>query len=362
MGEVERLLCVWVPALAEESPDGATLRRYGELLDALSLLCPFTEAVRPGLMALPVRGPSRFFGGEAAVLETVRATVGDVVGEAVSLGVADGLFCAERAALDGVVVPPGGTESFRRALPLAALGRADLASTGRRLGLTTVGAFADLAPARVAERFDRRALTLHRVARGELAEVPDQRDAGLARRLRRLREAAEVGDVAVGFFGQRGAGEVRAEAAAHRVRHRLGPDAVVVASLRGGRGPEDRARLLPFGAPGEARRPEAPWPGQLRAPAPATTLSHPVAIELRDAEEETVRVSARGSLSGAPAVLLFSARSRREVVWFAGPWPSVERWWAAGRRRAHLQVLLATGEAALVVAEAGRWWLVGIYD
>jgi protein ImuB len=49
-------------------------------------------------------------------------------------------------------------------------------------------------------------------------------------------------------------------------------------------------------------------------------------------------------------------------VWFAGPWPLVERWWASGRRRAHVQVLLDSGEAMLLSAEAGRWWLVGIYD
>ncbi|MDE3064870.1 MAG: DNA polymerase Y family protein, partial [Acidobacteriota bacterium] len=184
----------------------------------------------------------------------------------------------------------------------------------------------------------------------------------LARRLRRLRGETEVGDVAVGFFGQRGAGDLRAEAAAHRVRQRLGPDAVGVATLRGGRGPEDRAALVPFGAPGEPRRAEAPWPGQLRAPAPATTLARPVAVDLRDEADERVRVSARGTLSSPPATLVFSAHARREVTWHAGPWPSVERWWAAARRRAHLQVVLASGEAALLAFEGGRWWLVGIYD
>ena len=38
------------------------------------------------------------------------------------------------------------------------LGRKDLATTCQRLGLHTVGAFADLDPARVGERFNRHAL------------------------------------------------------------------------------------------------------------------------------------------------------------------------------------------------------------
>jgi len=40
----------------------------------------------------------------------------------------------------------------------------------------------------------------------------------------------------------------------------------------------------------------------------------------------------------------------------------VERWWQAPRRRAHLQVLLDSGEAFLVSTESGAWWLTGIYD
>jgi nucleotidyltransferase/DNA polymerase involved in DNA repair len=357
---MERLLAVWVPVLGDESPDGATLRTYLTLLDALVVLCPFTEPVRLGLYVLPVRGPSRFFGGEGAVLDAVTTTVHDVTGVESRLGVADGLFCAELAARRAVVVPRGATDAFRRAQSLDVLGRKDLATTCRRLGLHTVGAFADLDAARVAERFDGHALHLHQVARGEVGELSGQRDARLPARLARLRGETGVLGEQRGFFGQRGAGDDRAEAAAHRVRRRLGADAVVVASLRGGRGPEDRATLVPWGSP-TARRDDAPWPGQLRAPLPATTLAHPVAVELRDADGVPVRVSARGLLSATPVVAVLS-RTRREVVWFAGPWPIVERWWAAARRRAHLQVVLDTGEAALLVAESGRWWLTGIYD
>lgn len=359
---MERLLAVWIETLSAEKPDGSSLRDYLTVLDALTVLCPFTEPVRLGLLVLPVRGPSRFFGGEEAVLRTVRQCVLDLLGCEPSLGVADGLFCAELAARQKVVVPVGETDSFRRAQPLSVLGRRDLTTTCRRLGLHTVGSFADLDAARVAERFSTPVLQLHRVARGELGELGGQRDSRLARRLRTLRGEDELGDEQIGFFGQRGAGDDRAQAAAYRVRLRLGADAVVVASLRGGRVPEDRATLVPFGSPASAVVDDAPWPGQFRAPAPAMTFQHRVAVQLHDQNGEQVRMGSRGLLSANPSSLLFSSQARRDVVWHAGPWPLVERWWALSRRRAHLQVVLATGEAVLLVAELGRWWVVGIYD
>jgi len=359
---VERLLALWLEPLCEERPDGSTLHDHLRLLDALASLCPFVEPVRLGLCVLPLRGPSRFFGGDEAVFAAVRALVRDVLDLDVSLGVGEGLFCAELAARQGVVVPAGASTQFRRQQPLAALGHKELTTTGKRLGLYRVGDFADLDPARVAERFSATVRVLHRVARGEIAELPGQRDTRLGARLRGARGEDAVGEEQTGFFGQRSAGDERAQAAAHRVRHRLGPDGVVVARLRGGRVPEDRATLTPWGSPVKELRDDAPWPGRLVGPSPITSLHQPVAVELRDASNEVVRMGARGSLSAAPTSLLLLRGSRRAISWFAGPWPQVERWWAAPRRRAHLQILLDGGEAMLLCAEAGRWWLVGIYD
>jgi nucleotidyltransferase/DNA polymerase involved in DNA repair len=359
---VERLLAIHVEALSEEAPDGSTLRDYLALLGALSILCPFTEPVRLGLYTLPIRGPGRFFGGEEAVLDVVAHTVRDVVGHEASLGIADGLFCAEIAARGRVLVAPGTTDSFRRAQPLGALGRKDLVTTCRRLGLHTVGSFADLERARVAERFNTHALVLHRVARGELGELPTQRDRKLGQRLARQRGEGERRDEQVGFFGGRGAGDDRAHEAAHRVRRRLGASAVMVASLCGGRVPEDRATLVPWGSPASSARDSAPWPGQLRAPSPATTLQHRVVVQLRDDADKAVVMGSRGFLSADPTTLLFSSQIRRDVVWYAGPWPSLEQWWGTSRRRAHLQLVLGSGEAVLLACESRHWWLVGIYD
>jgi len=359
---MERLLAIWIEALGDEASDGSSLRDHLALLDALTVLCPFTESVRLGLFVLPIRGPSRFFGGEAAVMENVRSTVLELTGHAPSLGIADGLFCAEACAQRGLVLEPGATESFRRSLPLSSLGRKDVATTCQRLGLHTVGSFADLDIARVGERFNKHALVLQRVARGEIFELDTQRDLKLAKRVAQLRGEDDRHDEQLGFFGSRGAGDDRADAAAHRVRRRLGADAVVVASLRGGRVPEDRATLVPWGSPKSVIRDVAPWPGQMRAPSPATTLTRPVAVQLRDASDHPVVMSARGFLSEAPTALLFSHQLRREVIWYAGPWPLVERWWTLNRRRAHVQILLVSGEALLLTAESSKWWLAGIYD
>ncbi len=75
-----------------------------------------------------------------------------------------------------------------------------------------------------------------------------------------------------------------------------------------------------------------------------------------------MRGGAGGAWCAPPTTLVLAHGSPRTIVWFAGPWPLVERWWASDRRRAHVQVLLDSGEAMLLCAEAGRWWLVGVYD
>ena len=178
---MERLLAVWIDELSQERADGSALRTFATVVEALVGVSPFIDPIRLGLLVLPLRGPSRFFGGDAAVLDAVRTTVGDIAGVRPRLGVAEGLFCAELAARQEVVVAAGETTAFRRAQLLDVLGNNDLATTGRRLGFATVGAFADLSPGHVAERFSGSVRVLHRVARGELSELPSQRDRRLGR-------------------------------------------------------------------------------------------------------------------------------------------------------------------------------------
>jgi protein ImuB len=126
------------------------------------------EVTRPGLCALGVRGPARYFGGEEALAGQLTAALAGR-GFGCRIGIADGLFAAELAARDGragMVVPPGGTPRFLADQPVAALGSADLADLLIRLGLRTLGEFAALPAADAADRFGVPGSVAHRLARG----------------------------------------------------------------------------------------------------------------------------------------------------------------------------------------------------
>ncbi|MEE6296536.1 DNA polymerase Y family protein [Georgenia wangjunii] len=172
-------------------------------------------------------------------------------------------------------------------------------------------------------------------------------------------EVSPAGTVSDGLWGRRGRGEVQAERAVLRVQGLLGAEGVLVPVLQGGRDPRSRVRLVAWGddaAP--LRRPDAPWPGQIPAPAPATVPAEPCAVVVLDAAGREVRVDARGRLSVPPARV-----GEREVVGWDGPWPVAERWWSPDRRRrAWLQVSVAGAPALLLALADGTWWVEGVYD
>src|ERR1700685_3456913 len=80
-GPMERLLLIGCPALMapdegrDEGDAGHRLRRLGAVADALTEICPWIDAVRPGVLALPLRGPARYFGGDDAVADRVAEIV-----------------------------------------------------------------------------------------------------------------------------------------------------------------------------------------------------------------------------------------------------------------------------------------------
>ena len=95
---------------------------------------------------------------------------------------------------------------------------------------------------------------------------------------------------------------LRARRALVRVQGLLGPEAVQVPVLSGGRGPAERITLTPLGDEPEPRaEPDRPWPGQLPEPSPAVLLDDPV--ELLDAQGNPIRVTGRGLFSADPARL-----------------------------------------------------------
>ncbi|HLV74078.1 MAG TPA: hypothetical protein VKY91_14970 [Vulgatibacteraceae bacterium] len=144
-------------------------RLFETVAEAVAELTPRVEVVRPGLCALPARGPARFHGGEEALRVHAQDTVVEA-GYDCGAGVADGLFAAElaaRAGEGGLVVPEGEAAAFLAPYPLSVLDRPELAGLLHRLGVKTLGDFAALPPGHVAARFGADGALAHRLARGE---------------------------------------------------------------------------------------------------------------------------------------------------------------------------------------------------
>ena len=92
---------------------------------------------------------------------------------------------------------------------------------------------------------------------------------------------------------------LRARRALVRVQGLLGPEAVQVPVLSGGRGPAERITLTPLGdEPVPRADPGQPWPGQLPEPSPSVLVDDPV--ELLDAQGNPIRVTSRGMFSADP--------------------------------------------------------------
>ena len=168
--------------LRDHQPD-ADARAFEEVLTALEHLSPGVAPLRPGLCALHV--PSRFYGGEVEAGAVIAERLVSLGIWDIRMGVADGLFAAEQAARrsaaqDSLIVPAGASAAFLRDLPIDVLddGEAEastLVSLLRRMGLTTLGAFAGLAPADVHTRFGTHGALLHRLAAGRDAQVVSRR-------------------------------------------------------------------------------------------------------------------------------------------------------------------------------------------
>ncbi len=370
---MERLLAIWCPELVEEQEDGRRARTFGRVLDTAATFSPAVEVVRPGVCAMRSRGPSRYFGGDERLARRLAAALSDLLASNLppmappQIGVADGLFAAllaARAATGGpVVVDPGGTPAFLALWPVDVLERPELADLLRRLGIRTLGGFAELPVRHVLARLGTDGAACHALSRGVRGEL-----AGIRMPSRTLALAADVPGPPrqPGFWGQAAAAEARAEQAVARAVSLLHPEAVVVGRLQGGRGPAERARLVPWtGRRVSAVGPGAePWPGRIPAPAPVVVLERPLPAVLVDTASDGVGVSAAGVLSAEPARLSVSGSPWAAVRGWAGPWPADEQWWSgrARRRRARLQLVTEASAAYLLVREHGGWWVEGAYD
>ena len=158
------------PALVVVDHDpSADARAFEPVVVAIEAFTPEVEIVRPGMCAVATRGPSRYFGGDDALVARVAAAVDACVppsAPACRVGVADGPFAAERAARQGLVVPAGGSAAFLSGFPVSTLGDVDLADLLVRLGIRTLGQLAELPTAAVLARFGPEGAAAHRLARG----------------------------------------------------------------------------------------------------------------------------------------------------------------------------------------------------
>ncbi|WP_406688714.1 DNA polymerase Y family protein [Saccharopolyspora sp. ID03-671] len=156
------------------------VRLFEPVVVAVEELVPGVEVVRPGLVAVPARGPARYFGGEEAVAEKLVDHIDAQAGVECRIGVADGLFAAILAARHARHVEPGGSRGFLAPLPIEEVEQLadrlgpkqvaqqpELVDLLRRLGIRTLGEFAALGPADVATRFGQAALLAHRSAGGQ---------------------------------------------------------------------------------------------------------------------------------------------------------------------------------------------------
>jgi protein ImuB len=183
----ERVLVVWCPDWpggdGGTEPDAARRApEFGPVVSVVEGFCPGVEVLRPGACAIGARGPARYFGGEGALAAKIIEAVA-AIGFASQVGIADGVFAAQLAAgrarqagpaLAGrpgavLAVAPGRTRAFLARFPVGTLdgpGAADLAGLLPRLGIRTLGEFAALPAAEVANRFGTAGVIAHRLAHG----------------------------------------------------------------------------------------------------------------------------------------------------------------------------------------------------
>lgn len=167
-----------------EDPAGEA-RAFEVVAAAVEAVTPRLELTRPGVASFLTRGPSRYFGGDRALVERVVALVAEVTPAVGRVGVADGPFAALRAARSGVVVEPGASRAFLAPLPVTTLHEATAAVEARptaemvdvlvRLGVTTLGDLAALPRPDLVARFGRVGERAHRLASGEDDRLPDLR-------------------------------------------------------------------------------------------------------------------------------------------------------------------------------------------
>jgi protein ImuB len=156
---------------------GRDARAWEPVVAAVERLTTAVEVLGPGTLGFGTRGPSRYFGGDAALAARVEEVAVTAMGlppgdGSCRVGVADGRFAAGRAARvarpGGLVIPPGESRAWLAPAPVSALGPVyeDLSGLLVRLGVPTLGDLAALPAPDVLGRFGHEGMAAHRLARG----------------------------------------------------------------------------------------------------------------------------------------------------------------------------------------------------
>lgn len=188
------------PLVRIEQYDAARdARAFERVVQAVAAIVPRVEITEPGALTFLARGPSRYFGGDAAMAETVtriaNEAAGLVAGSSFGLGIADGRFAAGVAARrsarigEPVVIVAGhkAAADFLAPLPVRLLTvvagvPVEFVHLLGRLGVHHLGSLAALPVLDVAARFGPLGTFTHRIASGGDDRLPGTHDppAGLA--------------------------------------------------------------------------------------------------------------------------------------------------------------------------------------
>lgn len=160
-----------VDLVVRERDPATEARAFEPVVAALDAVTPQVEVSGPGTCAFAAGGPSRYFGGDGVlagmVLERVTQALGGRTG--VRVGIADDPFTAAVAAEladPTCIVEVGRSAAFLAPLPVRLLGLPELTDVLVRLGIDTLGAFADLPEADVLGRFGTEGRNAQRLAAG----------------------------------------------------------------------------------------------------------------------------------------------------------------------------------------------------
>lgn len=157
-------------------------REFETVAAAIEEFTPRLELTQPGTCVFPTIGPSRYFGGDESLANQILAAANAVLDGRTSchIGIADGVFAARLATrvrrAGPCIIDPGHTPEFLAPMPIMALDQPDLTTVLWRLGIRTLGDFAELDPRDVLGRFATDGLAAYRRASGlsdRLVDVTD---------------------------------------------------------------------------------------------------------------------------------------------------------------------------------------------